>query len=200
MRFIRENPALAAGIGLPVLLMLLFSLAVAIPAYTVPAPQYDALFKSTKYQANAVGNYVFSVSNGQLQAMEVPLPQRTPGSFEVTTFYRYSAATNSLQEIDMPVLNLQPSDSLTPRLPQNVDLPGVAGMYIDTSSIAPDGYSFVSPDEYRSGGGLFFSRSYRNQLILNKNSRNVTVKAFNRSYNAYNMKFVGWLIPEGQKR
>ena len=52
--FLKDNLALIAGICLPVLLVLFFWIAMAIPKMTVPDPQYDLVYTADHYDYNAV--------------------------------------------------------------------------------------------------------------------------------------------------
>ncbi len=47
--FLRENPTIAFGLGLPLLLVVVFLLISGIPALLVDPPQYDVLYATEYY-------------------------------------------------------------------------------------------------------------------------------------------------------
>ena len=59
---LKENSVLAAGIALPVLLILLFTIARLIPERSVPAPQYKPVYATQDYPAP----FKFEVKDGKL--------------------------------------------------------------------------------------------------------------------------------------
>ena len=68
--FLKDNLALIAGICLPVLLVLFFWIAMAIPKMTVPDPQYDLVYTADHYDYNAQvhGAVRLEVRDGTLRA------------------------------------------------------------------------------------------------------------------------------------
>jgi len=65
--FIRENPTIAFGLGLPLLLVVVFLLVSGIPALLVDPPQYDVLY-ATEYFGNSNGVQI-SVVNKKIQVV-----------------------------------------------------------------------------------------------------------------------------------
>lgn len=65
--FIRENPTIAFGLGLPLLLVVVFLLVSGIPALLVDPPQYDVLY-ATEYVGNSNGVQI-SVVNKKIQVV-----------------------------------------------------------------------------------------------------------------------------------
>lgn len=197
MRFIKENPALAAGIGLPFLLVIFFSLAAVIPQWLVADPQYDFLFSDTQYHKNSDVEVRFQVVDGAIK-----IEQRKPdkdNSYNSTHLYRYNTKNNSVQEI-----------ALSPKSDDNKDwhefsVSEIKSLKLDNNSKSLDGYEFAGQYGYYSGGGLFFfggGGRYRDGLSLVKNGRVVYISQTrgDRLYYSRDAKFLGWVISEGDKK
>jgi hypothetical protein len=65
--FLRENPTIAFGLGLPLLLVVVFLLISGIPALLVEPPQYDLLY-ATEYN-NYPNGVQISVVNRKAQVI-----------------------------------------------------------------------------------------------------------------------------------
>ena len=65
--FFRENPTIAFGLGLPLLLVVAFLLFSGIPALLVDPPQYDVVY-ATDYYNNQNGVQI-SVVNQKIQVV-----------------------------------------------------------------------------------------------------------------------------------
>ena len=65
--FLRENPTIAFGLGLPLLLVVAFLLVSGIPALLVAPPQYDVLY-ATEYN-NFPNGMQISVVNQKVQVI-----------------------------------------------------------------------------------------------------------------------------------
>ncbi len=91
-KFIKENIVLTLGISLPLLLVVLFMVADALPKYWVADPQYDFFFSDSRY------SYVeFQV---QQQKLYIRVdPARYQNEKSLPHLYRYVAATGKIQEI-----------------------------------------------------------------------------------------------------
>jgi hypothetical protein len=194
--FVRDNPTIAFGLGLPLLLVLLFLLISGLPNLLVDPPQHDVLYATEYYndvhgvQISVVDQKVLVSYRGIAQGGQAP------------RLWRYHSKTGAVQEIVIilpPTLTssdtktVEPRDTLT-STPINV--PDVEGLVVDSSSIAPDGYEFSSGNDRYSRnvfGGLFNSSRYRHQAKLSKNGRNVRLPNANNNYYRQNTRFVGWV-------
>jgi hypothetical protein len=205
-KLIKENPSLAAGIILPVLLVIVFAVATAIPGWTVPLPKYDLLF--TVDQSN-MPDLSIGVFNGQMKA-RYSLPSN-PMAIPQATVYRFNASTQSVSEIAVPLpdmlddkeaLNTPPANDEKPanknRNSYRIQLPiELLKLTVNPNLVAPDGYVFHSRAGYDNGGWLFFSH-YRNDVMVSKNGRNILITLPNSPpYGSNSIKFVGWIVPEG---
>jgi hypothetical protein len=197
--FLRENPTIAFGLGLPLLLVVVFLLISGIPVLLVAAPQYDVLY-ATEYYSYAGGGVQISVANQKVQVVY----QVGPPNYPTPRIWRYSAKTGAVQEI---VIVLPPSsappgptDDASASAPGRnvpIDVPELAGLTVDPASIAPDGYEFMAGRaDYRNDifSELFGFSRYRDQATLTKDGRSVRLPNAGGAYYYGNTRFIGWVV------
>ena len=198
-KLIRENPTIAFGLGLPLLLIVIFLLVSGLPALFVASPQYDVLY-ATEYYENQNGVQI-SVVDQKVQVIH-------QGNVQVNwnpRVWRYNPKTGAIKEITIilpagliPVgQSYANSDANLKRTV--IDVPDLENLSVDSSSIAPDGYEFSIGRNHYSGNvfnGLFNSSRYRNEAVLTKNGRQIRLK--NTSTRAYglNTHFIGWVVSQ----
>jgi len=195
--FLRENPTIAFGLGLPLLLVMVFLLISGIPNLLVDPPEHDVLY-ATEYYNDQNGVQVSVVE----QKVQVIYQGSTQGSRK-PRLWRYDPKTGAVKEIAMvlpPRLTLPakrlaaPEDILKTTL---IDVPDLEGVIIDSSSIAPDGYEFsVGRDRYSGNvfGGLFYSSRYRHEAMLTKNGRSIHLPNAMGRYYSHTTHFIGWVV------
>ena len=195
--FFRENPTIAFGLGLPLLLVVVFLLVSGIPALFVDPPRYDVLYASDYYNPNA--GVQISVVNNKVQVVY----QGASQGHQKPRLWRYSPATGAVREIAI----MLPPD-LTPPGQRNptpeeaakitlIEVPDVAGLTVDSSSIAPDGYEFSTGGNGYGGDvftGLFYASRYRSEAVLTKKGRSIRLPREGDRYYGYNTRFVGWVV------
>ena len=80
-----------------------------------------------------------------------------------------------------------------------IDVPDLAELEVDSSSLAPDGYRFSGGADGYGGnvfGGLFFGSSlYRVQAELVKDGRSIRLPNTEDAYYGNTVRFVGWVLP-----
>ncbi len=196
--FLRENPTIAFGLGLPLILVVVFLLVSGIPSLLVAPPQYDVLY-ATEYnnyqngvQISVVGQKVQVIHQGSVQNNRQP------------RLWRFNPKTGAVKEIAFLLPSGLAAAGKTPATPEEVskttliNVPDLEELKIDSSSIAPDGYEFsVGRDRYSGNvfGGMFYSSRYRHDAVLTKNGRSIRLpKAVNRYYSS-NTRFIGWVLP-----
>lgn len=181
-KFIRENPTIAFGLGLPLLLVVVFLLISGLPTLLVSSPQHDVLY-ATQYYNNQNGIQI-SVVNKKVQVIY----QGTVKRYQKPRIWRYNPGSGAVQEVAFELVS-------NTRL---IEVPDLEGLTVDSSSIAPDGYEFsVGRNKYsRNGfGGLFYSSRYRYEAILTKNGRSIRLpNASGRNYYSGNTRFIGWVV------
>jgi hypothetical protein len=200
MRFIKENPALAAGIGLPVLLIIFFSLATIIPQWFVEPPEYDLLFTVNERKCNENSVDVrLKIIDEKIKA-EYLYPKKENDCYYNKKIYLFSAKNLTSQEIPYEI----PAKDAIIIYWKQFDIAKISSLKLQDQTIAKDGYEFRNRNCY-SGGGFFpfFGESnYMNSVAIAKNGRNVRVFPItnDRYYSYYNIEFLGWIIPDGEQK
>jgi hypothetical protein len=147
--FLRDNPTIVFGLGLPLLLVLVFLAIAWIPALLVDPPQYDVLYTTEHYndqqgvQISVVGKQVLVSYRGIEEVRQIP------------RLWRYYSKTGAVQEIAIilpPVPAAPEAQAFEPNagaVATIIEVPDLEGLLVDSSSIAPDGYAFsVASDRY----------------------------------------------------
>ncbi|PLY01527.1 MAG: hypothetical protein C0624_10260 [Desulfuromonas sp.] len=195
-KFLRENPTIAFGLGLPLLLVVVFLLVSGIPALLVDDPQYDLLYATNYYtyqhgvQVSVVDKKVQIVYQGSVLNNQKP------------RIWRYDAKTGAVREIAYllpPGLTPQgnPANPEDASKISAIEAPDLAGLTVDSSNIAPDGYTFsVGSERYANHlfGELFYSSRYRYEAVLSKKGRSVRLPNADGTYYRGNTRFIGWVI------
>ena len=136
------------------------------------------------------------------QKVQVVYQGSTQG-YQKARLWRYSPQTGAVREIAIMLpAGLTPPGSKPPT-PEEVaritaiEVPDLAGVTVDSSSIAPDGYEFRAGPNGYSGDvftGIFYSSRYRNEAVLTKKGRSIRLpNAANVYYSNYT-HFVGWVV------
>jgi hypothetical protein len=195
--FLRENPTIAFGLGLPLLLVVSFLLISGIPSLLVDSPEYDVLYASEYYahqeglQLSVVSKKVQAVYRGNTQGGQTP------------RLWRYNSKTGAVQEIvmilppDLTLANATSAEQGKVLKTAPVEIPDLEGVEVDSSSIAPDGYEFSTGNDRYSGnvfGGMFNSSRYRYQATLSKSGRSIRLPNADNNYYRQNTRFIGWVV------
>lgn len=195
--FLRENPTIAFGLGLPLLLVVAFLLISGIPALLVEPPQYDVLYATEYY--NYPNGVKISVVNQKAQVIY----QGSSAGYQNPRLWRYSPKTGAVKEIGImlpPGLAPPGQSPATPEAAAKItpiEVPDLAGLTIDSSSVAPDGYEFSAGPNGYSGDvftGLFYSSRYRNEAVLTKKGRSIRLPNAGNMYYGNYTHLVGWVV------
>ncbi len=198
-KFIQENPTIAYGLGLPLLLVVIFLIVSGLPQLLVAKPQYELLY------ATGIHGYPNAVQITVVEQKVQVIYQGVADGNERPRVWRYNPQTGGVQEIAIvlppsPVGSENGSDA-APQQPETtvIDVPDLASLRIDSSSVAPDGYEFRAADDRYSRNifsGIFYSRQYNHEAVLTKNGRSVRLPNSNDRYYSRNTQFVGWVLPQ----
>lgn len=192
-KFLKENLVLTMGIGLPVLLVILFFLTSVLPKSLAEPPQHDLLFSVLRYdyQTASPTNFDFVVRDGVLYARVGKTDSHNINRYH-RRLVRYDAQTGSVREIPYDLAGIADA-------PEGTEVPveATGGLTIDSSSKAPDGYTFESAS-YSGGGlvsGLFFG-GYRNQgyRVVKGRAAYKIPTTFGENHYAGNVQFIGWIV------
>ena len=195
--FLRENPTIVFGLGLPLLLVAVFLLISGIPALLVDPPQHDVLY-ATDYRNDQPGVQI-SVVNQKVQVSYRGVVQ----GVQMPRLWRYYSKSGAVQEIAIllppdiassAAKSAESGDFLTAT---PIDMPDLEALTVDSASIAPDGYEFsTGSDRYSRNvfGGLFYASRYRYQATLSKNGRSIRLPNADNQYYRQQTRFIGWVV------
>ena len=195
--FLRENPTIAFGLGLPLLLVVVFLLVSGIPALLVDPPQYNVLYATGYY--NYQNGVQISVVDQKVQVT----CQGTEQANRKPRLWLYNPKTGAVKEIAIIVPSGLAKSDQAQQTPDDdlkttvINVPDLADLTVDASSIAPDGYEFRQGRNRYSGnifGELFYSRRYRHDAVLTKNGRSIRLPDVADPYYGNSTRFVGWVI------
>jgi hypothetical protein len=201
--FLRENPTIAFGLGLPLLLVVAFLLISGIPALLVAPPQYDVLYASNLYGYGP--GLQISVVNKKVQVVY----QGNSVNYQQVRLWRFSPKTGAVKEITFALpQGLSPPSTVQQILPPGtpetqvkvtpIEIPELANLTVDPSSIAPDGYEFRAGGNGYSGDiftEFFGAARYRNEAALTKSGRSIRLPhADGGDYSYFPARFIGWVI------
>lgn len=196
-KFLLENPTIAFGLGLPLLLVIVFLLISGIPAILVSPPQYDVLY-ATEYN-NTPNGVQIVVVNQKIQVIY----QGSLISYQKPRLWRYNPKTRAVKGIAIilpPGLTPPGQGVATPEMNARItpiSVSDLAGLTIDTSSVAPDGYEFNAVQNDYSGdvfAGLFYATHNRKEVMLTKNGRNIPLPNSGNMYSSIYTHFIGWVV------
>jgi len=198
-KFIQENPTIAYGLGLPLLLVVIFLIVSGLPQLLVPKPQFELLY------ATGTHSYPNVIQIAVVEQKVQVIYQGVAYSNQRPRIWRYNPQSGGVQEIAI-ILPPSPVPSgngsgAAPQEPKTtvIDVAGLAGLRIDSSSVAPDGYEFRGADNRYSRnifGGLFYSRRYSQEAVLTKSGRSVRLPNSQDRYYGGNTQFIGWVLPQ----
>ncbi|MGC2166307.1 MAG: hypothetical protein WA632_09865 [Gallionella sp.] len=195
--FLRENPTIAFGLGLPLLLVVVFMLVSGIPAMLVDPPRYDAIY-ATEYN-----NYPNGVQIAVVERKVEIVYQGSSVGYQKPRLWRYSPKNGGVKEI---AFMLPPGLAPLGRKPATADdaakitpisVSDLDGLNVDNSSVAPDGYEFSAGMNGYSGdvfSAMFFSSRYRDEAVLTKQGRSVRLPNAGNVYFGNNTRFIGWVV------
>ncbi len=195
--FLRENPTIAFGLGLPLLLVVVFLLVSGIPALLVDPPQYDVIY-ATEYN-NYPNGVQISVVDRKVQVIY----QGSSVGYQKPRLWRYSPKSGGVREIPIMLPPSLAPPGQRPATPEDaakttpIDVPDLVALTIDSSSVAPDGYEFSAGTNGYSGDvftGLFYSGRYRNEAVLTKKGRSIRLPNAVNTYYSNNTRFIGWVV------
>lgn len=198
--FFRDNPTIAFGLGLPIMLVLLFLAISGIPVLLVAPAQHDVLYATNyNYHNNAQNTLQIAVVGDRVQVNYVGSNQ----PYQNPRLWRFNPKTGAVKEIALflpPGLapnTGRPVETTTAPTVTPIEVPDLAGLKVDSSSLAPDGYAFSSGTDGYSGrvfAGLFYSSRYQAQAELVKNGRSIRLPNTDGAYYGNTVRFIGWVV------
>lgn len=188
LKRLRENPMIAASILLPLVIVVFFLLATAIPKWFVDPPGYSFLFTVPDYSHRSPEIDIrFDVANKRLRVRAY----KTNVSYRNTPrLYLYDHEKLAAREIsiDLPATKDSFEDG------DEIVVAELANRTILTERTAPDGYEVRGP-EYRNGNLVtaLFGSSRHKRLAVQKAGAVFEVPHPSAGSYYYNSYFLGWL-------
>jgi hypothetical protein len=183
MSFIKRNYSLLIGILLPVLLVIVFWIAMIIPQMLVDPPHYDLILFSRFHPHGPVieGTVNFDVKNGRLRATyRANLKRNSYGG--MPNLYYFNVSTGSLRPISMNVPDALEDGAVIP-------VPELEQYTLSSERLSADGYRF--DNTYRGSRGFLFFYGYRYYAKLEKKGRILKIPG-PENYNG-NLEFLAWV-------
>lgn len=196
-QYLRENPTITFGLGLPLLLVIAFMLISGIPALLVDAPLHDVLYATDYY--NQQNGVQIAVINRKVQVVY----RGNSLGYQNPRLWRYNPKTGAVQEIAIlvpPGLAPPTPGVITPATEQTItpiSVADLADLTVDPSSIAPDGYEFTSGASDYSRDmftGMFYSQRYGAGAALTKSGRSIRLPHAGTDYSSTYTRLVGWVV------
>jgi hypothetical protein len=194
-RFVRQNAFLVAAVALPLVVVVFFLLAAAIPRWTVPPPAYDLVLRGTSYDQPAPRvSLEFDVRDGRVQAtVRVAAPNTYPSR---ATLFLFDHETLKVTRIQVDVPDMKESDP-----PRTFVVPILAKRRVIATTTAPDGYELKTSSGGGTGivGDLFGMRRYDRGVSLANRGRVLSL-ALPPPFEYYSPVYaLGWVTDDGQR-
>ncbi|MEK7802755.1 MAG: hypothetical protein AAB276_09915 [Pseudomonadota bacterium] len=193
---IKENRVFVAGVTLPLILILLFTLAKLIPL--ADPPQYKAVFWTKSWSQK--GNLSFAVTKEHVLQVTYTINK----DFVATANYNGGPVTADIYIFD-PVTNITTKEAIKlsdkdtvidqwADFPSVVETPKLSTLKISANAISPDGYVF-EPYSYGHSSLLtdVFGGYRHHSPSIGKNGRHVRLTDPQGGY-INNPEFIGWVI------
>ena len=191
-QFLKENIALALGIALPLLLMVVFFIAGKAATISVDNPRYDFLFAVDYYENRADLNQPWSIkiTDDKMVISYRPYPviASAPYYYNKPQIYRFDHEKLRAEQVDIDWNHIVDGKISSPAID------ALNKGKLSTATESPDGYIFG--DYYSSSGSgiagdLFGFNRYRGtSYALKKGPRVIPVEGPQAYYNA---KFLAWI-------
>ena len=186
-RISKDHLLIGIGIGLPLVVILLFVLATSVPKWFVTPPQHDLLFTSyvSAYPKVPAVRVNLDVYQGEVRARIYQ-----DHSALVTKLFRFDHERSRVREVPIPV----PDEAEDLPDGTRIRIPEVEDLRLDTSLVSPDGYEFRGP-QYQGIGivpELLGMRRRRSATL----GRDGAVIPLTLDPPHYSVQFLGWVVSQ----
>lgn len=195
----QRNIFLVAAVALPLLVVMFFLVASAVPRWLVAPPAYDFVFRALdSYSENSPRAEIeFRVRDGRLEATARPVEGDRFAPSRALYVYEHDTGNVRKISVDLPAVLPAGEPPLTIAVDQLADRRVIA------QSKAPDGYELHMPARNSPGliGDLFGMRGHDQGLAIAHNGRVVRINPPSsvRYYDASSIDVIGWLEPAGSR-
>ena len=188
LKRLRENPMIAASILLPLVIVVFFLLATAIPKWLVDPPAHSFLFTVPDHTYSTPEIDVrYDVMEGRMRVRVFKTGVTYRNSPRLYLFDHKKLAIREIT-VDLPVNkdNFEDGDEIV--------VAELASRTVAPERTAPDGYEVFTPG-YRSGNLMtaLFGGSRRRDFSVVKSGAVIDIPLPGNNLNYYNVTFLGWL-------
>jgi len=190
----QKKVCLWLGVSLPIILAVLFFMAVSIPKLLVADPEFSFIYMKSEWRSNATSEVQFKhrIANGKLTIQAKKADKNTSKYRTYYIFYIFDKKTLSSREISLSI----PDDSAFEKNKWlNLEVPELQKVKLNTDETAPDGYKFTPPSRAGVYSPLSMFWNVDTHTILYKKGRIVKVSYDETSY-FESPTFIGWILPE----
>jgi hypothetical protein len=194
-RFLRDNAFLVAAVSLPLVVIIFFLLASAVPRWLVAPPAYDLVISALDAynQTSPRASVEFAVRSGKVEATIRPVPANNYG--QRARLFLFDHATMNVSEIPIEL----PDNLVEGDPPRTTVVDALAGRQVIAPVTAPDGYQLESRNQRGPGivGELFGMHRYDMPVALMNKGRVIPIVLPPQFQNIYLSPAyaVGWLAP-----
>ncbi len=183
----KKNPALYIGLGLPILMMLIFTGVPFISSYIISAPKYNFIYSIRGYRSNETLRVVsdkltVDIYNEFDKARPAPPLDLYLVDVQSKKVTKLKYAESAQEKLMIPS-----------RETRSFGVEGITLKSLDTSLESPDGFKVVT-DTNDFSFPFFFGGNRRNYLTLSKSGRVDRIPTPKEGY--WSVSFEGWVIPE----
>jgi hypothetical protein len=189
---IKENRVLVAGLVLPAILVVFFTIAKGIPDRTVPNPEFKVVYAIQPW--NGEKKFMFKVTEtGKLEATYLTPKTQNPYTGTVTPgrIYIFTPGQEKQEEIVLTPPDVKEGDEKT-----SVAYEKLSNVTLSDQTTAPDGYQFENT-RYNNYSLLTDIFSYHNRdygPALTKDGRVIPLPKTPDVYG--DVTFIGWITSE----
>ena len=184
--FLKENLALAAGVTLPLVLVLIFFVAGQVSKTTAPPMKYDLIFATDYTPHYAYQSHKIMVEDEKLVIKYTPPKDEDDNRYRRTPkLYKFDHETHYASLIDIDWDNVEDGYVKDP------DLDALNQKQIIKSQESPDGYTLEYHYSHGSGilGELFTYRHRRTRYAVKNGAFAIPL---NGAESFYNAQFIAW--------
>jgi hypothetical protein len=185
-RILRQNAFLVAAVALPLLVVLFFVGASAIPRWFVPPPAYDLLLRTTEPSGSTAPqtSVEFRVRDGHVEATA----RKVDKHWSEPALYLYDAETGSARKVAVDLPRVLP-DNETER---TIVVEELTGRRVLNQRKAPDGYELQMVNQRAPGivGDLFGMGRYDSGVAIANRGRVIRITL---STSSSQPDVVGWV-------
>ena len=204
-QLIQENTTIFFGLALPLCLVLGLCIFSFVASIATNPPEYDAVFMVKTYNNLNEASVNVEVENNKLKpSLVYPAKDKVVNPTLKPVIYIYNAKKKKMRKIGIPIPTIAQSVKEKEKNQGSVvalNAPELATITLAaTSTLAPDGYEFLSTNSNYNRGifpAILFYNHYDREIILQKNNYKwrISHDAYDDYYSG-DVQFIGWCVSQ----